>query len=293
MEKFEIKKMIDKTIFKTNYGVVSVSNINFDVNDIQKILPEIVFEDDNLKFMFQENELNERTRYLILQRFLPNDDVKDVKKYIIDSISHNKTFYSFLAEGMLGLVYRDIFGYKTSTCIIDMEETLSDTHSGVDVCLFDEDEQIIILGEAKFYDNFKDGMNKIIQDFIENRIYNKLDSLKRKIEKNDLSYEIIIKKLDKNKYSRISLKEFMQQKIQFAGFVLHGCHESIGKYLLKNTYESFNINVDLLKTNIERSIGSKVYDADYSIILFHLPISNKKELIEEIIKKANVELKKL
>ena len=138
MNRFGLHISVEKEKIKTKFGVVSIRNVKFDSTDIQNILPDIIFEDDNLKFMFQKDTFLGRDKALVLKRFLPNKNVKDITKFIIDSINSNKTFYSFLAEGMLGLVFRDIYGYDLSVGIIDINETLTDTHTGSDACMFDK-----------------------------------------------------------------------------------------------------------------------------------------------------------
>lgn len=197
MDKFKLYNNVYKESIKTKFGVISINNIKFDSLQIQRFLPDIVFEDENLKFMFQETSISNRKKSLILKRFLPNTDINDIEQYITESIQSNKTFYSFLAEGMLGLVFRDVFGYDLSVGIIDIKETLNDTHSGADVCLFDKENNALVIGEAKFYETFKNGMNAVISDFVKKKIVNKLDSFKRKIESNDTSWEIVIKNLKK------------------------------------------------------------------------------------------------
>lgn len=291
MDKFKLYNNVYKESIKTKFGVISINNIEFDSLQIQRFLPDIVFEDENLKFMFQETSISNRKKSLILKRFLPNTDINDIEQYITESIQSNKTFYSFLAEGMLGLVFRDVFGYDLSVGIIDIKETLNDTHSGADVCLFDKENNALVIGEAKFYETFKNGMNAVISDFVKKKIVNKLDSFKRKIESNDTSWEIVIKNLKKNDYEIISLTEFMNQKIIFAGFVLHNNDINMEKYLELDFYNNFNISIESLKYNIANDIEIDFTKCEYNIVLFHLPINSKKALIKEIIERADTELK--
>ena len=291
MDKFKLYNNVYKESIKTKFGVISINNIEFDSLQIQRFLPDIVFEDENLKFMFQETSISNRKKSLILKRFLPNTDINDIGQYITESIKSNKTFYSFLAEGMLGLVFRDIFGYDLSVGIIDIKETLNDTHSGADVCLFDKENNALVIGEAKFYETLKKGMNAVISDFVKKKIVNKLDSFKRKIESNDTSWEIVIKNLKKDDYEIISLTEFMNQKIIFAGFVLHNNAITMEQYLESDFYNDFNISIESLKYNVVKDIEIDFTKCEYNIVLFHLPINSKKTLIKEIIERADTELK--
>lgn len=288
MNRFELHTKVEKEKIKTKFGVVSIRNIKFDSTDIQKILPDIIFEDNNLKFMFQKDAFLGRDKVLVLKRFLPNKDVEDITKFIIESINSNKTFYSFLAEGMLGLVFRDIYGYDLSVGIIDITETLTDTHTGSDACMFDKKENVLVLGEAKFYESLNNGMKSVISDFLTKNIFNKLDSFKRKIEQNDDSWKIVVKNLKVDTYDFVSLSDFMQQKIFFAGFVLHNNEVEMEDYLKSNFYDDFSVNVGDLKNNIKKCIESDNLASEYEIFLFHLPIRDKKTLIKEIMKRASL-----
>ena len=165
MNKFYLKNKVEKHIISTNYGLVAINNIHFGPLETENYLPNIIFDDDNLKFMFQKNKLNPHMRHLILNRFIPNNRTTTLTKYIQDSLEQNKNFYSFLAEGMLALIFRDINNYELATGIIDATDTLNDTHSGVDACMFDRENSVLVLGEAKFYSGFKDGIDAIIDDF--------------------------------------------------------------------------------------------------------------------------------
>ena len=290
MNKFELKNEITKRTIQTKFGVITINDIKFDSEEIQNILPDVVFEDDNLKFMFQKEKMEGREKQLVLKRFLPNTHEIDLPQFIEDSISRNKTFYSFLAEGMLGLVFRDVYDFDLSVGIIDITETLNDTHSGSDVCMFDKEKNVLVIGEAKFYERFNQGMNTIISDFTQKSILNKLDSFKRKVESNDYSWEIILKNLKMENFETIQLDKFMQQKMIFAGFVLHSNKLAIDEYINKEFYDNFNVSVNNLKENIISSIESDLHSSEYEIVLFHLPIKDKKTLIKEIIERAKKEL---
>lgn len=289
---FELYKDVKKENVKTQFGVIAIKNVKFDSKDIQNVVKELVFEDNNLKFMFQENDLSDKKKSLILKRFLPNELNSDINEFIDNSISKNKTFYSFLAEGILGLVFRDLYKFDLSVGIIDINQTLNDTHTGADACMFDKTKNILILGEAKFYKVFKYGMKAVIDDFLKKSIFNKLDSFKRKIENNDNSYNVVIKNLKQsNQYGKsynISLSEFLDQKIIFAGFVLHGNEIEMKKYLSDNFYDCFKVSVEDLINNIKKDVKKEFNNPDYEIFLFHLPINDKKELIKEVIDMARL-----
>jgi hypothetical protein len=290
MEIFELYNTIEKEEMETRFGIISIKHVKFDSIDIQSYLPYIIFDDFNLKFMFQNEIKSPREKALVLKRFLPDKMPIDIEEYIRKSIASNKTFYSFLAEGILGLVYRDLYGYDLSVGIIDINETLKDTHTGSDACMYDKSNNVLILGEAKFYEGFNAGIRAIISDFCKKDIFNKIDSFKRKGESNEESWQIILKNVKANSCELIPMADFLRQKIIFAGFVLHGNEIEMDSYLDDNFYDSFDASVISLKDNIAKCIGCEPIDAEYELVLLHLPIADKKELIKKIMERAYLSL---
>ncbi len=287
------KYFVDKEIISTKFGSICIENIRFNPDDLQEALPQIVFEEENLKFMFSENELDSFKILNIFKRFIPKSAPSELTKdYISNSIRSNHNFYSFLAEGILGLVYRDLYKYQLSKGLIDVLDTENDTHTGVDACMYDIEKNVIILGEAKFYDSLNAGINKIIEDFAEKNIKNKIESLVRAAENNITASEIVIKNIEKQKYEEYSLEEFLNQKIVFAGFVLHSA-SNVNNYDSKAFYDGYNIDSEKLKANIERSLNIGEIKADYNIVIVHLPVKDKKELIIKIIEMAKEKVKEL
>ena len=293
MNKFCLKNKVEKQIISTSYGLVAINNIVFDPLEIENYLPNIIFDDNNLKFMFQQNKLNTRMRRLILNRFIPNDRSIDLTTYVQNSLSQNKNFYSFLAEGMLTLIFRDINNYELATGILDVTNTLNDTHSGVDACMFDRENSVLVLGEAKFYRSFKEGIEAVFDDFKNKNILNKIDSFKRNSEYNEESEDIIIKNLCTNNIMELTLQEFVNQNLIFAGFVLHNSLKRVDTYLKEGFYNSLYFSVDDLKNKINKNLNTDVSKCKYEVFLFHLPINDKKELIEKIITRAEEDKKKL
>lgn len=287
------KYFVEKEVIKTKYGSICIENIKFNPADLQKMLPQIIFEEENLKYMFSEDKLDDFSKNSIFKRFIPKN-VPEILTidYITKSITNNKNFYSFLAEGILGLVYRDLYNYQLSKGLIDVLDTVNDTHTGVDACMYDRENRVIILGEAKFYENLNQGINKIIQDFTELNIKNKIESFETIVSNNKYSYEIAIKNIAKQNYEEYSLEEFLNQKIIFAGFVLHSETSTRG-YDAIDFYDSYNITSEMLKENIEKSLNIGKIIADYNIVILHLPIKSKKELILKIIEIATKKLAKL
>lgn len=287
------KYFVDKEIIRTKFGSICIENIRFNPHDLQEALPQIVFEEENLKFMFSETELDSFKSTNIFKRFIPKSAPSELTiDYISNSISSNHNFYSFLAEGILGLVYRDLYKYQLSKGLIDVLDTENDTHTGVDACMYDKENNAIILGEAKFYDSLNAGINKIIEDFAEKNIKNKIESLVRAVENNRTASEIVIKNIEKQNYEEYSLEEFLNQKIVFAGFVLHSA-ANVNNYDSETFYDGYNIDSEKLKANIEKSLDIGEIGADYNIVIVHLPVKDKKELIIKIIEMAKEKLKEL
>lgn len=288
MNKFILNNNIEKSTIRTKYGSVSIKNIKFNPSELEDYLPILVLEDDNLYFMFQSNNTSDKMKYKILNRFIPPYNIEKIEDYVEDSLKNNRNFYSFLAEGILSLVFRDIYNYQLSFGIIDTSSTLNDTHSGADACMFDSKNNVLILGEAKFYEKFYSGIKSIIDDFCEKNIINKLESFQKKSSENESSFEIVLKNLKKNTFEEITLEEFLKQKIIFAGFVLHRSSEyEIKNCLNYDFYDKFDISVHSLENNISKCLNKNFFNSNYEIILLHLPINNKKDLIKKIIEKAN------
>ncbi len=276
----------------TMYGVVSIENIAFSPDDIESILPKIILEEDNLKYMFAEQDLDNSTRKRLYARFIPTNTMgKSIEDYVDYMLVNNRVFYSFLAEGLLTLVYRDLCGYNLAAGVIDINETLSDTHTGVDACMYDLGHKKIILGEAKFYSSFDQGINAIINDFVNKNITNKLESLQRKAG-NCEEAAVIIKNLTNDDYEDMPLEDFLNLNISFAGFVLHS-ENDIHKYLDGTYYDNFPVSIDQIENNIKANLGIGSIKGNYSITLIHLPIKSKKQLIKMMIKKSKEEIERI
>ena len=287
---FEYKFKVLKQDSGTTFGSISINNIVFEPGEIEKALPEIVFDDENLKHMFAEECIDDFKRKNIYRRFIPKTKLDvEIVKFVEESIRANVTFYSFLAEGILGLVFRDIYGYKLSKGIIDVYDTLVDSHTGVDACMYSEEDSLFVLGEAKFYEKFDSGIKQIISDFIDKDIKNKLESLQTATENCSESNRIVVKNLSLDKYNELTIDEFMSQKIIFAGFVLHS-ESNISRYNEKDFYDNYSISTQELANHVNDSLGISGINGDYEIIIVHLPVSSKRNLIAKIIETAKIKL---
>ena len=288
---FEHNSIINFQEIGTKYGSIKIKNIVFEPLEIQDNLSDIIFNDVNLMHMFQEKNLDDFNRKNIYSRFIPQEEPDSkLEEYIKKGIVANKNFYSFLAEGILSLVFRDIYGYELSRGVIDVSETLTYTHTGVDSCLYNIENGVIVLGEAKFYENLSGGINAIISDFKTKSIKSKLSSLQRTAQSHRTSYDIIIKNLEDNSYNGLLLEQFMNQKIVFSGFVLHSeCRSSL--VCDESFYSPYKISTKDIEDNIDVSLGKSMVKGDYEIIMVHLPIKDKKELIAKVISSAKSKFK--
>lgn len=290
---FEYMYKIPQNEYKTTYGSLRVSNIIFEPEEIERVLPEIIFDDANLKHMFAEDDLSRNKRKNIYRRFIPKSKmIPDISSFVETNIMTNKSFYSFLAEGILGLVFRDLYDFNLARGVIDIGETLSDSHTGVDACLYNLEYNVIVLGEAKFYESLSGGMNKIINDFIEKSIKNKLESLQTAVENCDEANQIVIKNLKLEEYDELTIDQFMNQNIVFAGFVLHS-ENDVSKYNEADFYEKYFVSTSQLEQNINKSLNYKDIQGDYKIILVHLPIKDKKSLIVKMIETSKEKLRSM
>ncbi len=287
---FEHKTVIKLDDIETEYASIKVKNIVFTPKDIEEAIPNIIFEDDNLQYVFQEDVMSDFNLTNMYKRFIPQVKIDNIEEFIKNEIKSNKSFYTFLAEAILTIVYRDIYKCNLAAGVIDVRNTLTTGHTGVDSCMYNIDENIIVLGEAKFYENVYQGFNSIIKDFKTNSIRSKLESLSRIAQTNEISQDIVLKNLKLENYDMITMDEFMKLNIVFAGFVLHS--ETLVKPQYdKEFYEKVKIDRKDIESNIVDSFETVNLLGDYNIIMIHLPIQNKKELIEKVIEKAQSKLK--
>lgn len=290
---FEYMYKVPQNEYKTTYGSLRVSSIIFEPNEIERILPNIVFEDDNLKHMFAEDVLSRNKRKNIYRRFMPKSEiVSSINSFVEENIATNKSFYSFLAEGILGLVFRDLYDFSLAKGVIDIGETLSDSHTGVDACLYNLEHNVIVLGEAKFYESLAGGINKIINDFVGKSIKNKLESLQTNVENCEETCQIVIKNLQLEDYDELTVDQFMNQRIMFAGFVLHS-ETDVSQYNKQDFYNKYFISTQQLERNINDSLKHDDIEGEYEIILVHLPIKDKKSLIVKMIETSKDKLRSM
>lgn len=251
----------------------NIYNHKLTMEELDSAISELLFDNKLLTYLFTgisaETKV-ERNRILMLRRFIPTEyfnrenivleNWEKEKEIIATEMNRYKGYYSFFAEAVmayLNLVYLD---NRLTFGIIDIDETLTDQRTGVDSCMYSSEN--IILGEAKFYQDFNSGKNKIIEDFNNKSILTKIRSLYVKTVQSNL----IVKDVRGDILS-ITLEEFKKMKITLSGFILHNT---------SNTYDYTNIT----------SVTEIAEVANYNIVFYHLPITDKKDLINKIIKRA-------
>lgn len=287
MSKFIIHHKKDKPKFKTTFGLISVKNIEIDFAKLQKYVSEIILDKENLEYIFCDKISDKEDYYNMLKRFTPNKKVENLEQFVKDELSKNVNFYSFFAEALLPIILRDLYNYNLTSAVININDTLIDGHTGTDSCLYGKDDNIIVFGESKFYKDVNDGINCIIDDFKnEQGFKNKIDKFKRLIENNRESKSIIIKQLNKTSLEEISYNEFLSLNIIYTGFVLHEHLVQINTYFNEKFYDKFIVSCEDISKNL-----NTIFDVDKSklqhiLYFFHLPVSNKSELIKMVIENA-------
>lgn len=135
-------------------------------------------------------------------------------------------------------------------------------------------------------------MNKIIDDFVSKNIKNKLESLQTNAENCEETCQIIIKNLQLEDYDELTVDQFMNQRIVFAGFVLHS-EQDISQYDKQDFYNKYFISTQQLEYNISDSLKHNDIEGEYEIILVHLPIKDKKSLIVKMIETSKDKIRSM
>ena len=285
--KFSLLNTIKKSKIKTKFGILTINNIYINPVLFEEYISELVNDIKNLEFIFNQKIVDDYDKIVIIKRFIPSLSINNIEQYVKNEISKNHNFYSFLAEALLSIVLKDIYGYEITKSVVDVTSTLCDSHTGADVCMIDKENKIFILGEAKFYSSFSRGIQQIIKDFTGTKGFiNKLESFYRTNCANRDAIKIFLKEINKSLYEEHTIHDFLKMKINFSGFVLHEHSGKTDKYFKKDFYDNLFISVDDIEKNISNLFELKLVNPDYSIDLFHIPINSKSELIVNIIRKA-------
>ena len=83
----------------------------------------------------------------------------------------------------------------------------------------------------------------------------------------------------------IPLDEFLSTDIIYAGFTLHEHTGKVDKYLNEKFYDSFDVSAEKISKNIADTLGKEI-KTKHRIVLLHLPINSKKDLVDKVIENA-------
>lgn len=83
----------------------------------------------------------------------------------------------------------------------------------------------------------------------------------------------------------IPLDEFLSTDIIYAGFALHEHTGKVDKYLNEKFYDNFDVSAEKISKNITDTLGKEI-ETKHRIVLFHLSINSKKDLIDKVIETA-------
>jgi hypothetical protein len=275
---------------KTEYGVLTINHIVIDPDQLESLIVEMIFDWDNLEFVFSKNHIKGDERIIVLNRFLPPakiDESFDYDGYVEEELKKHTGFYSFLGEALMAIALKDIFGYQLSAAILDVENTINDSHTGADGCLYDSFNNKLIIGEAKFRNSLNDCFDEIENNFsIDSSIENKLNSFYNASRSNPGSRRIILQSLKTNDLKIVEFHDFLKMELIMCGFATHNSLNSTKKYLKDGFYDRWGMTNETINENIKKRY-SMDSAPNYTLYMFHIPIKNKQELIVKVIKKAH------
>ncbi len=282
--KYDQKKEISKAV------PINIDNIRITIEELDYFLIKIILDKDNLSKLTMVNNLSPEIKRILSffsnsnNRDFSNIDINDIKSHVRDELNANKSFYHFLAEALLGIIFEKYNNFSWTSALIDYDAGLTNTSQGVDACLYNLESNQISLGEAKFYESFSNAINKILENFID-LTDGKINDFLTKIKNNDNTNKIVMNILDisQNQVLSLTKSDLLNLNFSLFGFVLHDSKKNYDYSKLKEKF----LRVDL---NNQAKIKSKSLSSKWNgnLILIHLPISNKIELISKFIKSASV-----
>ena len=275
---------------KTDYGMLTINHIVIDPNKLESLIVEMIFDWNNLEFVFSKNHIKGDERINILNRFLPAtniDETFDYDGYVKEELKKHTGFYSFLGEALMVIALKDIFGYQLSAAVLDVQDTIIDSHTGADGCLYDSKNNKLIIGEAKFRNSLNDCFDEIESNFTtDSSIENKLNSFYNASRNNPNSKQIILQSLKTNDLKIVNFHDFLKMELIMCGFATHDSLISTEKYLKDGFYDRWGMTNETIGENIKKRY-SMDSAPNYTLYMFHVPIKSKQELIVKVIKKAH------
>ncbi len=280
----------EKKIYEAK--IISVSE-----DELDDFLIDIVLNKKNLLELTKVNDLDSNLENIL--SFFADENADDfsektldeIKEYVSKKLSGttSKAYYHFLAEALLGLIFNKHLGFGWTDALIDLKPGLKNSKHGVDACLYNHDKNEIALGEAKFYKNFSSAMNTILKNFTlsEGKIESFLSQLKLNLDTKKILTNIL--EIPKSNIRSLTYKDMSKFNFHLFGFCLHNS---------QNTYQYGNLKEDLLKIGEQNKLETNKKDFAFQnwsgkVILIHLPIKDKVDLISKFIQKACFYLKNL
>jgi hypothetical protein len=251
------------------------------LNDLDNYILETIYEEKKLNYLFQLNTpFDKKDRIKQLQRFVGNpfrnreENVNDAEiRADISANVKNQSYYTFFAEALLARLNIDFIDNNLVSGVLKIGDNVSITGHGADACMYSEN--ILVLGEAKFYGDLYGGTYKIIKD---KSFKSKLGDYIARLQSVD---SIILKNIS-GEITNKTEDEIKLLPLVLSGFILHTADNPISLY--DKSYKLID------------KIAINDFPSHYRIHLFHLPIKSKAELIFKAQRKALdliIELKSL
>lgn len=239
--------------------------------DLDNYILDILYDEAKLNYLFQVNEpLKIEDRIKQLQRFIGNPFRNREEKVLdaeiqknIDDNNTKQSYYTFFAEALLARLNIDFIDNRLITGVLNIGDNISVTGHGADTCMYSDD--ILVLGEAKFYGDLYGGAYKIVND---KSFISKLEDY---ISRINGSNSIIIKGINGDITTKTE-DEIKKMPLILTGFVLHTLETPTTIY-----DKSYKL-VDKIKI--------KDFPSHNKIHIYHLPIESKNDLIFKAQRKA-------
>jgi hypothetical protein len=261
----------NKTKSKCSKYEFSIYEYTLKLHELDNYILDILYDEIKLNYLFQVNQsLKTEDRIKQLQRFIGNsfrnreEDVLDAEIHKDIKNNNNKqSYYTFFAEALLARLNIDFIDSKLITGVLNIGENISITGHGADACMYSDD--ILVLGEAKFYEKLYGGAHKILND---KSFISKLEDYVARING---SNNVTIKGINGDITTK-TVDEIKKIPLILTGFILHTLETPSTLY--DKSYKLVdNINI-------------KDFPTHYKINLYHLPIESKYDLIFKAQRKA-------
>lgn len=278
MLEFEINKELSykESDDEQNLLGIKLDNIILTTDEYNDVLCSFLLDDANLNMIFSEkiDDCNIKKSY---DFFIPDHLVgeefteEELRSFVVKKLKSDPSYYSGVAEGIMPLIMNKINNWKLSRSVYTLFSSLMEITTGADSCYYD-DSGIIVLGEAKFYKSFGDGIDSLLYS-INERPGHKPNSLFNATRNNQDAMALIKKMNTDLSDDSITLKEFKKLKKIYAGFILHKNQKRYNNHLEKFKRE-------------ELSVAIEAFGEIDQVKIYHLPVESKTELIIDLIMKA-------